>query len=80
MIKTRMNYKHEGTETTCRKCGQHEETTEHVIECYNGQNEKYEENCEDVEWLRRVAETYRRVDENNRKEEKEDEDDEKENE
>ena len=76
MIKTRKNYKQTGAETRCRKCNQHKETTEHILECHTGGKEKFQmETCDDVEWLQRVAEVYKQIDKNNREnDDKEDED------
>ena len=70
MIWTRTNYKRKNGNIQCRICGEKEETTDHIIECYTGGNELFqEEGINNVQWLKRIQRTYREIDEYNRQEE-----------
>ena len=57
MIATRTNHKSNEEDTTGRRCGTEEETTEHVLNCYAGMNFE-EEKLEDVEWLKQILPIY----------------------
>ena len=67
MIATKSNYKNDEEDTTCRRCGQVEETTEHVLECYTGTT--FDKNkIDDTKWLKTVAPMYEGIHDINRPE------------
>ena len=48
----------------CRKCGMEEETTEHILGCYSGEEMTHDEvKMEDIGWLKRISKTYKLFDE-----------------
>ena len=49
---------------TCRKCGQEQETTEHVLECASEGGYKFDdEKMDDVSWLRKIKVIYEQFEE-----------------
>ncbi len=62
MISTKCNRKRDEDDTTCRRCGKEEETTNHVLDCYTKMRFD-EEKLEETTWLKSIVPFYEEIDE-----------------